>query len=185
MELKLLETSEQNLKMQRNFVLAICVVLLAANIILSAKILLSDRQIILVPPNVGQWVSLTDKQLSPAYLEEMSVYFLSKLLDITSDNINYQSDIVLRHTSPSYHLQMSEFFAGEKKKYAEYNLTTYFIAKSLKIDGLNVTATGTLLSQFATRGKREEEVTYRISYDYKGGVLTIANFEIIKEAKND
>lgn len=182
MEIKTLSYMQNSLRAQRNFAVLICLFLLASNLVLSVLLLNSEKQVILVPPNLEREVALSEEKLNRGYLEEMGTFFLSKMLDLSNHNIDSQSAVVLRHTSPSFYNQMKEFFQSEKQKYAEYNLTTYFIANSIEVipEQLTVVAKGTLLSQFAGRGKSEEPVTYRLTFDYIGGILTISNFELRK-----
>ena len=182
MEIKTFSHMQSSLRAQRNFAVLMCLFLLTSNLTLSIWLFNSEKQVILVPPNLEREVALSEEKLNRGYLEEMGTFFLSKMLDLSSHNIDSQSAVVLRHTAPSFYNQMKEFFQNEKQKYAEYNLTTYFIANSVEVipEELTVVASGTLLSQFASSGKSEEPVTYHLTFDYIGGILTISNFELSK-----
>lgn len=184
MQLSLLKIFESNLKLQRNACFVLSIALLAGNLVLSVILLTAEKQIILVPTGLNKESTISSINLSNSYLEEMSIYFISKFLDLTPHNIDYQTNIVLTHTEPANYSKMKEFFIKEKKKYVEYNLATYFVIKTLEVENLTVTAHGTLLSQFANHGKTQEETSYRITYAYKSGLLTITNFEFMVE-KND
>jgi type IV conjugative transfer system protein TraE len=183
MEIKFLAMTEQNLKLQRNYAALLCLLMLISNLVLVISLFRAEKQIILVPPGLTREVTLSEYQLGDKYLEEISLFFLSKLLDLNTHNIGYQQSVILRHTSSSFYPQMKLFLAEENKKYAEYNLTTYFIPETLKIDSTNLTviAKGCLYSQFARSGKNQQEVSYLLEFDYVGGILTISNFTLTEQ----
>lgn len=184
MNLSVLLNKAENLLFQRNVFAIFCGILALSNILLGLAYYRIDKQIILVPPHLGKEVAISAKKLSISYLEEITTYYISKLLDLTSKNIDFQTNSVLRNTHPASLEKMKSFFLEEKKRYAEYNLTTLFVPSSMEIDEdhLEVFVTGTLISRFGSLGKSEERnITYKISYDYMGGILTIKDFEAVKE----
>lgn len=186
MDIKILAANEKVRQYQLYSSIVIATLMLISNLILSIILLTSDKQIILTPPHVNNNIEISKHNVSESYLSEMSVYFLSKLLDLNIHNIHYQSDIVLRHTSLKYYQTMREFFELEKKKYTEYNISTYFVPTQLEmnIEKLAVIATGTLITQFAKAGKEEVQVKYLLGFDYKGGILGINNFSILEDKED-
>jgi type IV conjugative transfer system protein TraE len=180
---KVLAATQLSLVIQRNILAVICGLALSSNLCTAIYLMQSQKQTILVPAYLSSDVTLSQHHLSKGYLEEMSGFFLSKLLDITNHNIAYQHKIVLRHIHPSFYKQMEKFFLAETARYKEYNLHTYFALRDLKIDekNLEVIASGTLINQFGTTGTSEEQVTYLLGYNYSGGLLTINKFSLVKE----
>lgn len=186
MEIKVLANKQENLIFQRNLFAVVVICVLIANLILAICLLTQKKQTILLPANLQQEVTLESTNLSNSYLEEMSTFFLSMLLNLTSSNIDYQSAIVLRHTHPSYYKDMQDFFLEEKQRYLQYKLSTWFVPSHYEI-GKNLSAkvTGTLISKYSNTGEDQQNLTYQIDYGYSGGRLSIKSFTIYKNHAAD
>lgn len=183
MEISILANKQQNLLLQRNLLAVIGGILLLSNLLLGIHILTSERQVYIVPAHLGKDVIVSNKRLSSSYLEEMSIFYLNLLLGLNEANIDYNKDIILRHIHPSFYNHISNFLEQEKKRYQDYRLSTYFKLTKLIVDdkNLSVLAEGILTSYYSNNSKSIDKITYRIEYDYSGGVLTIKNFVSVKE----
>lgn len=187
MEIAILADKQKNLILQRNILAGVCVISLVSNLILASCVFMQERQTYIIPAHFNKDMVLSNKRLSISYLEEISVFYLDLLLGLNESNINYNTSLLLRHIHPDFYNQISKFLNEEKKRYKEYRLSTHFKLTKLEVDDKNliVDASGILTSYFGESGKSSDLVNYRLEYDYSGGVLTIKNFTILKEKKED
>lgn len=187
MEIAILADKQKNLILQRNILAGVCVISLVSNLILASCVFMQERQTYIIPAHFNKDMVLSNKRLSISYLEEISVFYLDLLLGLNESNINYNTSLLLRHIHPDFYNQISKFLNEEKKRYKEYRLSTHFKLTKLEVDDKNliVDASGILTSYFGESGKSSDLVNYRLEYDYSGGVLTIKNFIILKEKKED
>lgn len=183
MEISILANKQKNLLLQRNILASVGGILLLSNILLGIHILTSEKQVYIVPAHLSRDVVMSNKRLSSSYLEEMSIFYLNLLLGLSEANIDYNKDIVLRHIHPGFYNHISNFLEQEKKRYQDYRLSTYFKLTKLSVNDENLVALaeGILTSYFGNNSKSADKVTYRIEYDYSGGILTIKNFVSVKD----
>lgn len=186
MEISILANKQKNLLLQRNILTIVGGIMLLSNVLLGIHILGSERQVYIVPAHLSKDVVLSNKRLSSSYLEEMSIFYLNLLLGLNESNIDYNKDLVLRHIHPNFYHHISNFLEKEKKRYQDYRLSTYFKLTKLIVDDENLSALaeGILTSYFGNSSKGTDKVTYKIEYDYSGGVLTIKNFVNVKEQED-
>jgi conjugal transfer pilus assembly protein TraE len=166
---------------QRNIAIFLAILMLLGNLLLIITIFSLKQTTVIVPAHLKSEISLDQERVSKSYIEEMTVFFFSYLLDVTSSSADYKAEIILRHVSPDFFQAMKEYLLRESKKYQEFNLTTGFTPSALEIDedSLIVTATGLLNSYFGKNGYKQELVHYQISYEYKNGRLFIKDFKLI------
>lgn len=171
----------QKLKMaisQRNILVLLGSVLLFANVVLAICLFSQKQRTIVVPANLRQEMEFKGNDISVSYLEEMSTFFSSLLLDLTPKNITHKSKLVLKHVEPSAYHTLQTYFEREQKKHQEYNLATYFHLTEIVTNPelLYVDIYGVLTSQFGTEGAKEQNVSYRIKYKNVAGKLLILDF---------
>ena len=113
--------NEQNqvLYKQRTILLVVCSLLLIGNILFGIiAISKNDRTIII--PALKDAISVTGDNFSKSYIEQMTLFYIEMLLDLTPDNIDYKSQILLSHVdSASYH----SFIQHYKEEVAKYKNT--------------------------------------------------------------
>lgn len=168
---------------QRNALIIISVVLLFINALFAVSYFSRTEKIILVPPHLTKEVGVSDNVFSESYIEEMTDFFATLMLNLTADNIKYRSSVLLKHVdSGSYHV-IQNHFKEEEDKYLKYNLATQFTATDMKVNaqGLVCIIRGVLVSKFADTGAQENRVAYRIEYKNSKGRLLIKSFLPIKE----
>lgn len=176
------------IKKQRNMFLVVSTALLISNVLLAIKTLTASREIILVP-GIRSEMHVSNSGVSRSYLEEMSMMFLSNLLDLSPSDIEHKKDLILSYTSNSNKKSINhlmEYFDNCIKDYKRFGLTTYFSVKNLEINlnHLTVIAHGILTSYYGKSGYESENEDYRLEFEYHGGVLRLKSFErIIDEEK--
>ncbi len=175
-----LKSNEQNqvLYKQRNILLTICSLLLIGNILFGIIAISKNDKTIIVPA-LKDTVSVTGKDsFSDSYIEQMTLFYIEMLLDLTPDNIDYKAQILLKHVnSKSYH-SFIEHYKEEKQKYKKYKLATKFDITGLKIfkGGEEVEVEGILSSSFGKGSESQKLATYVIGYGKSHGKLLIQTF---------
>lgn len=187
METSIVSTKVSQVIRQRNLFLTLVLGLALSNLLLALKLVTFDQRIILVP-GLQQEMSVSNKQVSSSYLEQMAMVFLSALLDISPHDIQYKKALVLKSTSNSsraYSKAINDYFAKAEEEYSHFNLATYFTVKNLQINqsDLQVVAHGILTSWFGKSGHEVKEVSYLMSFDYSGGVLRLKEFQQVEGQK--
>lgn len=180
METKIVLGSIEKIAKQRNLFLGLTLLLACSLLLLSLRLVTFDQRIVLVP-GLQQEMSISGKSVSSSYLEQMSLLFLSNLLDISELDLKHKRDLVLKYTShadTAYTKQISDYFSKAEDQYRKFDLATHFTAKSLKIDqrALEAIASGTLTSWYGKKGHESKEISYRVSFDYNGGFLRLKEF---------
>ncbi len=144
--------SEQNqtLYKQRNILLIICSLLIVSNVLFGIIGISKNNRTIIIPA-LKDTVSVVGKDgFSDSYIEQMTLFYVEMLLDLTPANIDYKSQILLKHVdSNSYH-SFIEHYKEEKEKYKKYKLATKFDITNIKIlkNSNEVEITGILSSSF-------------------------------------
>jgi hypothetical protein len=72
-------------------------------------------------------------------------------------------------------------------EYSKFDLSTHFTVKNLQIDQkeMAVVANGVLTSWYGKKGHESREESYRISFEYNGGLLRLKGFERLVPLKQE
>lgn len=174
-----LQQSNQILFLQRNILLFVTLILLISVLILSSCLLLKGTKTIIVPATLSREVTLEgSNSFSEEYIEEMSIFFAHLLLNLSAENISYNSQLLLKYASAeSYHI-LEEYFKSEEQKCKKYNLVTRFNIKKLKIidSGRSAEIEGILESRFASDATQKSRAKFVIEYGSLAGRLLITGF---------
>ena len=169
--------SEQKKKLylQRNILFSFFVVLLISNVFLSV-IAFSKKDRTVIVPALDREVEVVGEEFSESYVEQMTVFFLELLLDLTPENIDYKSKLLLTHVAlESYH-EIFHYYQDEQQRHKQYRLSTKFDLHSVEISGLKVRVGGILSSRFGEDASKQLQVSYEISYKKTGGKLQLKSF---------
>ena len=171
---------------QRNILLLLGSIVLFANIVLTLSLFGQKQRTIIIPANLKQEIEFVGSEVSVSYLEEMTTFFTSLLLDLTPTNIDHKSKIILRYVEPSAYHNLQHYLDEEIKKHKEYNLTTSFSLTELRVipELLYVDIYGVLTSKFGIEGYKDQDVVYRISYKNVQGKLLVTGFSEKKGGSN-
>lgn len=170
---------------QRNFLLALVLLMTLSCCGLSMVLLQRTDRVILVPGlNQEAWVS--NKGVSNSYLEEAASMYLPMLLDLESGSIDWKKEHLMSHVSqsdPKYMQELVRYFDSTKEKYNQFSLSTHFAVKKFEInqENLTVKAHGQLISRFGDRGFENVPAVYGLGFDWIGGKLLLREFVRIME----
>ncbi|MBN9565454.1 MAG: type IV conjugative transfer system protein TraE [Alphaproteobacteria bacterium] len=169
----------KNLFKQRNSLLAVVACLAIANLVLVVALVKSNKTIVLVPPSITKELSFRGSSPSESYLEEMSLFFISLILDNSEASFPFKSHLILRYTSPEYYNLLKKELLDAQERYKNEGLTTHFRPTEMKVDvpNLLVTITGEMNSFVASIKVTSVKQTYCIGYTFQNGFLSIASFK--------
>lgn len=169
---------------QRNFFAGCMGLAIIANFLLVGKLSSTTEKIIMVP-GITKDLIVEGAIVSKSYLEETSLLFVSALLDLTADTIDFKKNIILKHASSrsEQSLQsLQQYFAIKEDEHKKFGLSTSFTPKQMQVDSKNlkVVIEGLLTSTFGKRGFEQNHVKYLMSFDYIAGHLRLKEFAQIK-----
>lgn len=163
---------------QRNTSLLFAVGLLISNLLLGTKLLFHSEKVIVVPPEVRREFWIDGGIASSSYLEQMSLYFVKQMLDMTPESAGGARNILLRHVSPTYYSSLSKKLLEQEKYLKDNSITTIFFPKSVKADAKNqvVEVIGQIKQMVGNDLVKEEQSTYRLKFEYNGVRFLINSF---------
>ncbi|MFT6220593.1 MAG: type IV conjugative transfer system protein TraE [Rickettsiales bacterium] len=163
---------------QRNIIIIVCSLMLLTSLLQMVVIFRQNKVVVLVPSFLSSEASLSSKQVSVAYLENITRDVINTMLDVTPDNINYSSTQILKITHPVFYGKLKQQLNQRSEDIVSRRITTNFYAKSMVVNTANnqVFVSGKLLTFLGTKMVLEEEKTYSISYEYNNFKLLIVDF---------
>ncbi len=163
---------------QRNLSIIAGVVLLITSLIQTIIIFRGERSVVLVPSSLSGEVSLSNKRVSAAYLENITRDVMNTLLDVTPDNANYSAEQILKITHPQFYGELKQSLNKRTQEVVSKKITTSFYAKTMVVNSAKsqVFVSGKLATYLGTKMVLEEEKTYSISYEYNNFKLLIVDF---------
>lgn len=178
----------QDLLRHRNYLTITCAGLLLSNVFLSVACLKKDERITLIPPELKGPVWVERGQVSSQYLEEMSLFFVSILLNKTVHSISYAHQLLLKYAAPQEMGVFKEHLFKEEERYRKSGLSTTFYPKKVTTheNKMQVEIRGEMMGYVGQKCIFNQEEGYRFTFSYDYGRLLIKSFELItgKEEKH-
>lgn len=170
---------------KRDAYFTIALASLLVNVVLALGMLFHhpvDR-ITIVPAGFKQSFWIDKNGVSSSYLAEMTRYFATLKLNMTSESSDYQISQILKYTNPRTYGVLKANLIKETDKLKNEGLTSVFYPVNVQVDVSNLKATITGdLSYFV--GKQETN-TYRVSYvakySYDSNRLYLDSFEEVQK----
>lgn len=181
MKEKLRDVRLQDLLRHRNYLTTTCAGLLLSNVILSFVCLNKDERITLIPPELKGPVWVERGQVSSQYLEEMTLFFASILLNKTPQSINYSHELLLKYADSRGIGTLKNQFLQEEERYKKSGLSTSFYPKKVTIyeSKMQADIRGEMMGFVGQKCIFGQEETYRFTFSYSHGRLLIKSFELI------
>lgn len=188
MQEKILSDQAKMLTKQRGLFLILTLMLSFICCGLTLKLITTRDKTILVP-GLSQEVWLGQGRVSESYIEEVSLMYLSMLLDLNKDVIGYKEALIskyISHSSTKYMKEIRQYFSHVKEQYKQFGLSTYFAVKSLEVNSSDnsVIAKGVLTTKFGDHGIDVKETSYFLSYDLVGSTLRLKEFHHIESEED-
>jgi len=166
---------------ERNIAVMAAMVMGIGNLLLTIKMCTNKERIVVVPAYQQQSFWLDQANVSKEYLEQMSVFFIENLLNLTPDSIAYQRDVILKHVAPAFYRELKKRFIEEEERYRKECLTTNIKPMHIIVDEANKTTTtiGIFTSFIAGKQIKQTKDSYQLQFKYQHGRLLIESFKLI------
>lgn len=185
MKAQFLAKEYNQLTSQRNRLLYVVGVLGVVNILLAATVyfMVGKERIIVVPPVVSNDFWVATDSVSDSYLEQMTSFFSSLVLNVNPSNFSKRSDQLLQHVDPLSYARVKAEITEQEIDINRRALTSAFHPMSFKIDRKNliVEVKGELRILSGNTAIGSGTPTYQIRYSNRNGKLYILDF---KEVRN-
>jgi conjugal transfer pilus assembly protein TraE len=169
----------------RNILAGLCSVLLAIVLLQSIFLFFRHERVIVSPPELHQSYWVEGDRFSESYLEEMAVFFAHLLLDVSSESLLYQGEVILRHVdAESYSRIRTKLFADAAQLKKE-NATSRFQPKKAIVsrDSMEVKLKGTMTQYVSGKDVSSYEETFVVRFSAKNGTIYLKDFALL-DTKN-
>jgi conjugal transfer pilus assembly protein TraE len=140
--------------------------------------MLGRERTIVSPPALKQSFWLTSSTASASYIEEMSLWISSLILDVTPDDVAYKSKLLLQYAHPESHGKLKERQDLEIARLKRDNLSTYFVLATVhaNADQLSAVLTGKLHTLINGARVADQERHFLVKWRMDGGRAHLVEF---------
>ena len=141
-------------------------------------------RIVVTPPKIEKSFWITDNTASGEYIDQMAQWVSYLTLDVTPDNVQYKSDLLLKLAHPDYHGALQQKLRVNAEKIRRDNAATSFDIRTVRAapDALAAVLTGQLKVLINGTPVKNEIRHYLARFDLDGGKAQLIQF---KQVKND
>ncbi len=181
---ELLIKSEAILK-QRNGCVALCALLLVANLLLSASVLFTEREVVLIPTGLDKEAVIKNGKMSPEYLEAITRDVINLMLNVTPTNTDYASKALLKITHPKFYGQLKISLDKRNQDVIRHRVSIFFAPQAMSIsdDNKSVIVSGKLSTHLGKEEVLLEDKIYSVTYASEGFRPQIIDFHEVTEHK--
>ncbi len=139
---------------------------------------------VVTPPKIEKSFWITDNTASGEYIDQMAQWVSYLTLDVTPDNVQYKSDLLLKLAHPDYHGALHQKLRVNAEKIRRDNAATSFDIRTVRAapDALAAILTGQLKVLINGTPVKNEIRHYLARFDLDGGKAQLIQF---KQVKND
>ncbi len=185
MEITQYKSRLQQLIVQRNGYLILAAVLGIISLILVICVcrMINRERIVIVPPVVNQAFWVNSQTVSPEYLSQISAFLVQLRLNMTPSSAQYQRDMLLRYTDPTYYGELKNELVDEADHLTKTHTSLIFYPVEILVDIPHLTAqiTGDFSATVSNLPLPVQRLSYRLSYRYSQGRLWLQSFQEIKD----
>lgn len=158
-------------------------VMLLSNVMLAYFVVNANttEKTIITPPQVTKAFSVQGDNLEAPYIEQMSDYFLQKIMTYQKQTIESNLELVLSYMHPSIHGQMRTNFDLEIDKVKRLNIASVFYRTGVHVKQHSAYVTGNLVAFIGSERLPAKLKTYEMKFNYSGGNLTIVGFKEVTQ----
>lgn len=174
--------------MWRNVLMAGVFLSFLVNLGLILLLITKDHEVYVVPLDLsGREYQISEGKVNAAYLEDMAMNMIYGLLNVTPESANAVKEGILKHTHPEFYGEFNRYFVEWADLIYTRRLATAFYPQKIRGDAerLTVLVSGILKSYVGAKQVNQEEVAYKMTFDYTGLRLLLTRFEETKKEKVD
>jgi len=162
------------------WLLLLLVASLGTNLVLAAFAvrLAGHERIVVVPPSIHKSFWVEADRVSPEYLEQMGYFLLQLTLNVTPQNVDHQSKLLLQYAAPAAFGELRTALAAAAERLKRDAASTVFSAQDVTVDDrtLRVGVRGRLTTFISDRRVSELAKGYAIEFESHGGRLHLKAF---------
>lgn len=180
MRLLLQKNRLKDLLGQRNLLVSVTAFSFLLNFLLSLILLFKQEKVIIMPPELSQSFWIEKGRASVSYLEEMSLFFMNLILDVTPSSAGYQREVLLRYALPKAYSPLKQQLLEEEERLKKENLSTSFRPSHVNVSRSNsfVEVKGDYLGFLGNKKVFEVRQTYHLKVKFQKGRLFLESFEL-------
>ena len=136
-----------------------------------------------IPPELNTPFTYTNRVYSKEYVEQVSTWFLTLVLNYTPASFKYQMLTFSKHIDPALYSKMREVLSDELKDIIKQSRSSTFFIQRVSIAGLSAMVTGVRsITIGKTKATEEIEHWYVKLSKRRDGLVTLADFKKMSKA---
>ena len=145
-------------------------------------LMFNREKIILVPPAIEKTFWLKGHEVSADYLLQMTQFFASLRLNVTSTSVEHQQELLLQYVDPRTYGALKTQLVREADRIRQQHLTVAFFPEQVQVDVAHKQAviSGEIKSTIGNVALPSARVSYRVSYRLVAGRWLVQAFDEIK-----
>lgn len=146
---------------------------------------MDNQKVVFMPPKVvNQEFWVAGNEVSKSYLNEMALFVIFNLMNVTKENAKNNIDNLLILVSPEFYYEVKTNLVEQMNYITDNAISRVFFPSVLNVDekGL-IKVTGVVKDIISDKVMRSEQAVVRIEYQIKQGRFWIYDIKITKEEK--
>ena len=185
MRLHIRDSKIMELVKRRNTLSLVLVVSLSLNLLQGISVfnLLDKTKIVIMPPEIREGFWISNQNVSASYLQQMTNYFLSLILNTTPATAYHQRETLLRFVHPNDYGLVKEQLVTQEAEIIKRQLSRFFVPVTYEVNEIerSVKAIGDLTILVGQEKVSVERKAYQLQYTLNQGQLLIEAFTEEKE----
>ena len=151
--------------------------IILVGLILMLNLLGRDRTVV-TPPTIEKSFWVTSDTASDSYIQQMTQWISSLVLDVTPDNIEYKSSILLQYVHPDLHGKLKERQTLSAQSMKRDNTSTYFVMQTIRVhpEKLAALITGRFHTLINGNHVADQEKNFFVRFQMDGGRAQLIEF---------
>lgn len=169
----------ETLARHKKVLMGVVLILLISNMALTLGLLVQKQRIILIPPTIKRSFWVEGEEVSPEYLEEMSLFMAHQILDLSPGSAARQKDLVLSYVSSAFYNPLKKRLEEEEAYLKKEQVSTSFKAEHVEVDTktLSVKIRGTMTHYVASQKIKSMQEEYGLTFGFEGSRLKLQEFK--------
>lgn len=150
---------------------------LLTNVLLAGGMVFADRRdrVVVLPAEITKSFWLDQKDVSPDYLEQMSVFALQLALNNSPETFDFNQRKLLSYVAPEARGQTELALIAQGRQFKNANASIHFLAESVEVKPalLQAAVTGTVRQFIGNTQTSVSKKCWLVEFSYQGSRLWI------------
>lgn len=145
----------------------------------------NDKDIILVPSTLHDSAELTNKAISPSYLESLAIMLANTRLNVTPSTVDGSTKAVLKYVSSDFYASFKERLDRDEETIKKDKISSSFYINgvSSNVSALSVELSGVMKRWVGDRKISEDHKSYYLKFVRHGFNLNLTSFKEINTGR--